>query len=123
MERFNYPKPIKPQIVRDLDALRGSFNRGLRAADSGHTVDGLLLATRALIGEMEIAQALTDAERAEVAAYNRQVDAYNAQVDAYNRRAREERERLAAARRTAAVRAARCDKCFTLHGAGQAECW
>lgn len=123
MERFTHPKPIKPQIVRDLDAMHRNFNRGMRAATGATLVDGLLLATRALVGEMEMAQALTDAERAQVAAYNRQVDAYNAAVDAYNAKARKAREAAQAARQTAQVRAARCDKCFTVHGKGQTECW
>lgn len=120
MEQFNYPKPIKPQIVRDLDALRRNFNRGMRAPDA---IDGLLLATRALLGEHEIAQAMTAEEREQVAAYNRQVDAYNAQVNEHNRREKARRAAQAAAKATAQVRADRCDKCFTVHGKGQTECW
>lgn len=123
MIRFTHPKPTKPQIVRDLDAMRSTFNRGLRTADRGHVVDGLLLATRALLGEHEMAQALTAEEREQVRQYNRQVDAYNAAVDAYNRARREEQAKAAAAKATAQVRAARCGKCFTVHGKGQTECW
>lgn len=120
---FSHPKPTKPQIVRDLDAIHRTFNRGLRAADTGHVVDGLLLATRALLGQHELAQALTAEEREQVAAYNREVDAYNRKVDAYNADLRERRAKAQAARETAKVRSARCDRCFTLHSAGQMECW
>lgn len=122
-ERFTYPKPVKPQAVRDLDDLHRQFDRGLRAATGPTVVAGLATATRALLAEMEYAQALTDKERAEVEAYNRAVDAYNAQVDAYNARVKAWREQQQAKRQTAAVRAARCDKCYTLHGKGQVECW
>lgn len=119
-ERFTYPKPVKPQAVRDLDALHRQFDRGMRIKDN---LTGLTVATRALLAEMEYAQALTDAERAEVEAYNRQVDEYNRQVDAYNARVKAWREAQQAKRETAALRKATCGKCFTVHGKGQTECW
>ena len=122
-ERFTYPKPVKPQAVRDLDALHRQFNRGLRAANGPTVVAGLATATRALLAEMEYAQALTDAERAEVEEYNRQVTAYNRAVDAYNARVAAWRRDQQAKRETAALRAATCGKCFTVHGKGQTECW
>lgn len=128
MERFTHPKPIKPQVVRDLDAITAEARRDLRAglADLGTGIAELAgITARMYAGTLM--QALTDEEREQVRQYNREVDAYNAAVDAYNRKVRAARtaRRTAAqaARQTAAVRAARCGKCFTVHGKGQTECW
>lgn len=119
-ERFTHPKPIKPQVVRDLDAMHRQFDRGMRIKDN---LTGLAVATRALLDEMEYKRELTPEEREQVAAYNRQVDVYNAAVAAYNGRVRAWRAERAAAKEAARVQAERCDRCFMIHGKGQTECW
>lgn len=126
MKPFTYPKPVKPPIVRAMDAIHKTFNEGMRISDRpgpNNTVDGLLIATRALIAEQEIARDISPQDKADLAEYNRQVTAYNAAVNAYNAELRREREEAAARAAAAKIRRDRCDKCFTLHGPGQVECW
>lgn len=126
MKPFTYPKPVKPPIVRAMDAIHKTFNEGMRISDRpgpNNTVDGLLIATRALIAEQEIARDISDEDRRDLAEYNRQVTLYNEQVKRYNAQLRLERDQQAAAYAQAELRKNRCDKCFTLHGPGQVECW
>lgn len=122
MRPFDYPKPVKPPIVRTLDALKRTFNEGMRISDREDVVGGLLIATRSLIAEQEIAQQITDEDRRDLAEYNKQVTAYNEAVRTYNAELKREQEEAEARRRTAKVRRARCDKCFMLHAPGQTEC-
>lgn len=128
MERFTHPKPIKPQAVVDLELIRRAEASKLRAglADLGPGLASLAGITASMYAG-SLMEALTEEEREQVRQYNREVDAYNAAVDEYNRKVRAarnaRRDAQAAARRTAQVRVARCDKCFTVHGAGQVECW
>lgn len=123
---FTYPRPNKPPIVLALDAIHRTFNEGMRISDKPgptNTVDGLLIATRALISEQEITQRLTPEDKADLAAYNRQVTEYNNRVHLYRAQLRAYEEHVERERKQAAIRTARCDKCFTLHGPGQEECW
>lgn len=122
MRPFDYPRPKKPPIVLALDALRRTFNEGMRISDGEDVVGGLLIATRSLIAEQEIAQRITDEDRADLAAYNRQVELYNQEVRTYQAELRKERDAAAARAATAKVRKDRCDRCFMLHSPGQTEC-
>lgn len=121
--RFTYPKPVKPPIVRALDAVHRTFNEGMRISDGPDIVGGLLIATRALITEQEIARDISEEDRRDLAEYNRQVTIYNQKVKEHNAKIRKAQQEAEARRRTAEVRRARCDRCFTIHGPGQVECW
>lgn len=121
---FNYPKPVKPPIVLAMDAAKKSFNKGMRMTNRRETlVEGLLLATRALLSEMSLGRPLTDKECADIVEYNKQVDEYNKHVDRYNAQQKRLREEAEARRAAQEIKQKRCNKCFMLHGPGQTECW
>lgn len=120
MERFTYPKPIKPQIVRDLDAIRRETRQDLKAGLPGAVAD--LAGFTAKVYVSTLLDALTEEEREEIREYNRQVTRYNAEVDRFNARQRavrarqaQERQARANRREATAVRSAACPRCTMTH--------
>jgi hypothetical protein len=67
----------------------------------------------------DLTRAKTPAELADEARYDAEVAAYNAAVDAHNAPIKAAREAREAARERAAVYAATCERCFTVHPAGE----
>lgn len=123
MRPFTYPRPVKPEIVRLLDAVHKTFNDGMRMSNRSETlVDGLLIATRALITEQEIGRDISDEDRKALAEYNRQVTLYNKAVEQYRAELKKEQDEILARRKTLEIRRTRCNSCFMLHAPGQTEC-
>lgn len=116
--RFTAVPPTKPQVLLDIEDLARDEAARLRRA--GHR--GLAQLT-ARVYASALLTLCTEAEKAEVADYNRRVRRYNDQVHAYRARVRAAQVERRVARERAAVQAARCDRCFTVHGSGQVECW
>lgn len=117
MERFTYPKPVKPQIVRDLDAIKRETSADLRAGlrTSVPSAAPSLAGFTATVYVSTLLQALSEEEREEIRAYNRAVTRYNAEVDAFNARQRTARQASANRRAVATVRSQSCGRCFATH--------
>lgn len=123
MRPFDYPRPVKPPIVLALDAIHRTFNDGMRMSNRSETlVDGLLIATRALIAEQEIGRDITDEDRKDLNEYNRQVTRYNEAVEQYRAELKKEQDEILARRKAIEIQRARCNSCFMLHAPGQTDC-
>lgn len=106
---FDYPKPVKPPVVVEVEHRFRRFDRAMRQPG----IDGLRAATQAMIDI--VGAKLTVEERAAVDRYNAQVDEYNAAVRAYNARKGAEVQARRNARENAKIRQAACPRCYATH--------